>query len=177
MSSTWRGGEGSCLGHARIDSAARMGNGEHARVLVPPPLLYVAALAATLGLRALWPAPILDHPAHSWAGIGLLTAGLVFNAWGAVWLMRRRTPINPYKPTEALVTSGPFAISRNPLYVGLTVIFLGIVLLLDTFWGLAVLPPMLAMLHYGVVRREERYLERLFGDDYRRYRARVRRYL
>ena len=75
------------------------------------------------------------------------------------------------------MSSGPYRISRNPLYLGLTLIYLALTLAVDTWWGIALLLPLLVVLHHGVVLREERYLERKFGDTYRLYRARVRRYL
>lgn len=84
---------------------------------------------------------------------------------------------NAYKPTRAVVTTGPYTFSRNPMYVSMILVYAGIALIVNTIWPLAFLPVALAALHYGVTRREERYLEKLFGDWYRQYRARVRRWL
>jgi protein-S-isoprenylcysteine O-methyltransferase Ste14 len=80
-------------------------------------------------------------------------------------------------PTTALVAAGPFRFSRNPLYVALTLVYVALALLTNALWVLVLIVPVLFVTHYGVVRREERYLEAKFGDAYRAYRSRVRRYL
>lgn len=146
-------------------------------IVAPPPLLYIAALALVIALQWLWPLPILDHPAAAWIGWAALVPGLALNLWGAWSMKRARTPINPYHPVETLVTSGAFRVSRNPLYVGLDLVFLGATLVLDSLWGIAALPVLLAVMHYGVILPEERYLEERLGEPYRRYRAAVRRYV
>ena len=87
------------------------------------------------------------------------------------------TNIRPNLPAKAIVTSGPFRFSRNPLYCSLTLLYLGLSAFLNTWWSLILLVPLLLVMHVGVVRREERYLERKFGEEYRRYRSSVRRYL
>lgn len=146
-------------------------------IVAPPPLLYLIALAAVIALQWLRPLPILEHAAATWIGGALLALGLALNLWGA-WTMRRaRTPINPYRPVEAVVTTGAFRLSRNPLYVGLDLVLLGLALLLDSLWGIAALLVVVVVMHYGVILPEERYLEERFGEPYRRYRAAVRRYL
>lgn len=85
------------------------------------------------------------------------------------------THVDPMRPTTAIVASGPFRFTRNPL--GFALLFLGLTLALDTWWGVVALVPLFLVMHFGVVLREERYLEGKFGDDYRRYRARVARYV
>lgn len=146
-------------------------------IVAPPPLLYLVALAAVIALQWLWPLPILEHAAATWIGGTLLALGLALNLWGA-WTMRRaRTPINPYRPVETVVTAGAFRLSRNPLYIGLDLILLGLALVLDSLWGVAALLAIVVVMHYGVILPEERYLEERFGEPYRRYRAAVRRYL
>ncbi len=87
------------------------------------------------------------------------------------------TNINPALPATTLVTSGPFRFSRNPLYSALTLLYLGLTLAVNTWWGIVVLVPLLTVMHRGVVLREERYLEEKFGGRYRQYRSKVRRYL
>ena len=87
------------------------------------------------------------------------------------------TNINPLMPTTSIVTSGPFRFTRNPLYVSLTLLYLGLTLAFNTWWGIVGLIPLLVVMHYGVVLREERYLEQKFGEMYRQYRSKVRRYL
>ena len=87
------------------------------------------------------------------------------------------TNVQTVLPATALVTTGIYARSRNPIYVALTTIYLGLALALNAVWALGLLVPVLVVMHYGVIRREERYLERKFGDAYRDYSARVRRWL
>jgi protein-S-isoprenylcysteine O-methyltransferase Ste14 len=87
------------------------------------------------------------------------------------------TNINPALPATTIVTSGPFRYSRNPLYCALTLLYLGLTLAVNTWWGVVLLFPLLIVMHTGVVLREERYLERKFGEPYRQYRSRVRRYM
>jgi len=146
-------------------------------VIVLPPLLYVAALAAGLLLSWAMPEPILSSDARFWIGGVLAGLGVLLAAWGRSVMERAGTNVNPMLPTTALVTTGPFRRSRNPLYVALTLMYVGLGLLTNSLWVLALLVPVLLILHYGVVRREERYLEAKFGETYRDYRAHVRRYL
>lgn len=146
-------------------------------IVAPPPLLYLVALVAVMILDWLRPVAIMEHVVTVWVGGAAMLAGLAFNLWG-VWSMRRaRTPINPYQPVETVVRVGAFSVSRNPLYVGLDLLLLGFVLVLNTFWGTAVFVVLLAIMHYGVILPEERYLQAKFGDAYAHYRAAVRRYL
>lgn len=92
-------------------------------------------------------------------------------------MRRAGTNISPSRPATALVVGGPFRFSRNPLYVALTSLFLGLTLIFNTAWGLLLSIPVLIVMHYGVILREERYLEAKFGESYRDYRASVRRWL
>jgi protein-S-isoprenylcysteine O-methyltransferase Ste14 len=110
--------------------------------------------------------------------IGLLGVLLGFIALPAILAFRRaRTHPEPWKPTKALVTVGPYRYSRNPMYVGMTLLYLGTAVWQNTVWPLLALPVVLWVVQVGVVRREERYLEGLFGEDYRAYRDRVRPWL
>ena len=92
-------------------------------------------------------------------------------------LVKGGTNVSPSQPTTALITGGVFEYTRNPLYVGVSVALCGIALIFDLDWVLLLILPSCAFLHFAVVRHEERYLEQKFGDDYRRYKARVPRYL
>ena len=85
--------------------------------------------------------------------------------------------MDPSLPATAVVTSGPYRLSRNPLYVGLALVYFGLTLALDSWWGIVLLVAVLIVMHRGVIQREERYLEQKFGDGYRQYRSTVRRYI
>jgi len=90
---------------------------------------------------------------------------------------RAGTNVRPDRPATALVTGGPFRFSRNPLYLSLITLYVGITLLFDALWPLILLVPVLAFVHWGIVKREEHYLELKFGDAYRDYKTRVRRWI
>ncbi len=92
-------------------------------------------------------------------------------------MIKHGTNVNPTLPTTVIVESGPFRFTRNPLYLGLTLIYIGLLLLLNTWRSLFLLIPVWLVMHFLVVRREEAYLQRKFGDTYGGYCQRVRRYL
>jgi protein-S-isoprenylcysteine O-methyltransferase Ste14 len=112
-----------------------------------------------------------------WPGLALVALSVGLAIWGRQALVSAGTNVNPYRPSTAIVDSGPYRFTRNPLYVALTLMYVGLTLAFDTWWGFILLVPVLIIMHLGVIRREERYLEGKFGESYRGYRARVRRYL
>jgi len=146
-------------------------------VMAPPPLIYLAALLVVVLCREFARLPIAAGRSTRLPGLVLVAAAVSTALWGRRTMMAAGTNIRPNLPAKAIVTSGPFRFSRNPLYCSLTLLYLGLSTLLNTWWGVVVLVPVLLVMHYGVVRREERYLERKFGEEYRRYRRSVRRYL
>lgn len=107
----------------------------------------------------------------------MLLAGAILAAWGAATFVRHKTAILPNAPASTIVTSGPFRYTRNPMYAGFSVAYVGATLLLNAVWPLVMLPPALLVLYWCVIRREERYLTGAFGDEYAAYRKRVRRWL
>ena len=154
---------------------------DNSGVIAPPPLIYGAGIA--LGLAAYWLAPLPLWPAGvapalRWTtGAVLFAAAGLLAAWAMLRLARAGTPVPTWRPTTALVVEGPYRHSRNPIYVALSLAYAGLGLGFDNAWLLALLAPILVVVRYGVIAREERYLERRFGDDYRRYKAAVRRWL
>jgi protein-S-isoprenylcysteine O-methyltransferase Ste14 len=146
-------------------------------VVVLPPVLYGGAFLVVVLLQWAWPLMIVRHAIALCLGFILLLASLSLAIWGRKTMHGAGTNIGPLKPAISLVTSGPYRLTRNPLYVAMTLLYLGLTLLLDSLWGVFLLIPVLVILHFGVVRREERYLELKFGEPYRSYRSRVRRYL
>jgi protein-S-isoprenylcysteine O-methyltransferase Ste14 len=146
--------------------------------LILPPAPYAAALAGgwwldrnRLALPLDWGA--LTKP----VGWLLVSIGLVLAIWTLATLWRHHTTVNPYKAVSELCTGGPFRLSRNPIYLGDWFILAGVTLLLETLWPLVFAPLIWVMLRYGVIRHEEAHLEARFGDAYRDYRSRVRRWL
>ena len=146
-------------------------------VIAPPPLIYLAAIVIGLVLHALAPTPFLS------LGLGYIVGAILIaiHAWILLWgvrvLRRAGTSEKVSVPTTALVTAGPFRFSRNPLYVSLTLGYLGITIATQALWALPLLLIVLAVIRWGVIDREERYLERKFGEDYVRYKGRVRRWI
>jgi len=106
-----------------------------------------------------------------------LLAGISFIGLSLREMRRARTNVSPYKPTEALVEAGPYRLSRNPIYVGFALIHAGVGLLTGAAWALVSLVPAVAVIRFGVIDREERYLRRRLGRPYEEYAARVRRWL
>jgi protein-S-isoprenylcysteine O-methyltransferase Ste14 len=146
-------------------------------VIARPPLLYGGAFIIALLLNLIWPLPIFGNTTGRWFGLLLVILGAAILGWGRTALVSAETNVDPTLPTTSIVTSGPYRFSRNPLYLGLTLIFIGLTLAMNTGWGALALIPLVVVMHAGVVLREERYLEQKFGETYRQYRSRVRRYL
>jgi protein-S-isoprenylcysteine O-methyltransferase Ste14 len=146
-------------------------------VVILPPLLYAAALAAGLLLHLLMPRQPLTPWVARPLGMMLLIASGALARWGEKTMRRAGTNVSPNEPTLTIVGDGPFRFTRNPLYVSMTGLYLGVTLLVDALWPLLLLVPLVLVAHYGIIRREERYLEAKFGETYRAYNARVRRWL
>jgi protein-S-isoprenylcysteine O-methyltransferase Ste14 len=148
-----------------------------AGVVAPPPLIYLTGLALGFGLELLLPGSSVPD-AVQWIGGGLLAAlGLVLLASFNTAFTRKGTAVEPWKPTTAIVTTGPYRVTRNPAYLGMTLLYIGIALLADALWVLAPLPVVLPVIDRAVIAREERYLERKFGREYLDYKAGVRRWV
>ena len=148
-----------------------------AGVIAPPPLIYLGGLALGFGLEALLPGGTLPG-AVRWIGGGLaLAAGLALQTFFISAFARMGTAVEPWKPTTAIVTTGPYRFTRNPAYLGMALIVTGIALLADAPWALLPLPLVLVVIDRGVIVREERYLEREFGEEYAGYRRGVRRWV
>jgi protein-S-isoprenylcysteine O-methyltransferase Ste14 len=146
-------------------------------VRVPPPLFYVAGFLIGLALELAFP---IDGPP---AVLGICGAAICVALWlaldGAAMLSFRRagTSMIPLNPTTALVTTGPYKFTRNPMYLGMAFLYIALALALGVIWALIVLPFVIAAVDQLVIALEEGYLVRKFGDPYCEYMARVRRWL
>jgi len=149
-------------------------------VIAPPPLLALAVIVVGLALDWLFPAYVLTLlPSLVWrivVGVILLAVGLGIGFPARRAFISAGTEVKPWKPSTALVTDGIFARLRNPMYVGGTLVLAGLSILLAADWMLVLTIAFVPVIHFGVVMREERYLEAKFGDAYRAYKARVPRY-
>lgn len=143
----------------------------------PPPLIYIAGFMVGVGLEVAFPIAALP------LGLALAAAFIGIAVWlaldGAAMLhfRRARTSMVPMRPTTALVTSGPYRFTRNPMYVGMAVLYAALALSLGVIWALVFLPLVIIAVDRLVIAREEPYLERKFGDQYREYKSSVRRWL
>src|SRR5262249_16870379 len=150
---------------------------DNPRVIALPPLLYAGAFLLVVVVRLLAPWPITRWAIALPVGLAVSVTAVALARWGRRTMQAAGTNVNPGLPATTIVMSGPFQYSRNPLYLALTLLYVGLTLAVNTWWGFVALVPLLATMHLGVVLREERYLDRKFGDSYRQYRAKVRRYL
>lgn len=148
------------------------------RTLILPPLPY--AIALFLGW---WLHHNLVSLTWDWGSVThllgwlLITLGIILLGWTSITLWQHRTTVNPYKAVTHLCTNGPFHYSRNPIYVGDWLIFIGISVLLSTWWPLLFSPLIWVVLRYFVIRYEEAHLEAKFGSAYQNYQTQVRRWL
>lgn len=147
-----------------------------AAVKFPPPLVFILGILIGYGLNTLWPAKLSDTGVGP-AGVVLVVLGLIIVALASVSFKRAHTHIEPWKPTSTIIDSGIFGHSRNPIYLAFCVITAGAGLVLNSLWvTLSVVPSIIAVYHIAI-SKEEQYLEAKFGDDYRAYKNRVRRWL
>jgi len=149
---------------------------DHPGVIAPPPIIFLGALLLAILLDAVLPLTPLPE-VLSYIGIGLILLSFIPGPWAVLVMLKARTGIEPYQAATQLVTDGPFRFTRNPIDLTMTLFVLGFGLVMRTLWILPALSLGLLILHYGVIFREERYLTHKFGDAYREYRRRVRRWL
>jgi len=149
-----------------------------AQVIIRPPLAWGLAVIAGLALNWLAPLPLLPADlAAGWLGAMVFVLALALFAWAIVTIARAGSNVPTNLPTTTIVESGPYRFTRNPIYLAMFLGLIGLAIAFDNLWLLMMLLPFALVIRYGVVAREEAYLERKFGDVYRGYRSRVRRWL
>jgi protein-S-isoprenylcysteine O-methyltransferase Ste14 len=160
-------------------AAGRSGAADVAGVIALPPLIFLGFLVAATVLEAIVPLPFLAAHALAryLASAALAAGGFVMIGMGTRRFVAAGTNIPPNLPTTALVVDGIYGWTRNPLYLGTTLVYLGLSVAAGSLWAIVLVMPLLWMINVGVVAREERYLERKFGDAYHAYRTRVRRWV
>ena len=149
-----------------------------AQVIIRPPLAWGLAVIAGLALNWLAPLPFLpaDLPA-GWLGAMVFVLALALVAWAIGTITRAGSKVPTNLPTTTIVETGPYRFMRNPIYLGMFLGLIGLAIAFDNPWLLMMLVPFALVIRYGVVAREEAYLEDKFSDVYRGYRSRVRRWL
>jgi protein-S-isoprenylcysteine O-methyltransferase Ste14 len=157
--------------HAASNSA------DHAGVWVPPPLIYLVILGLGSAMHKVVPLALpAAFPARTAALIFLVCYLLLFG-WSYRLFRRAQTSLVPIKPSTTLVVQGPYRLTRNPMYLSLVCLYLAVALWFGLGWALALVPLLILAVQHLAITREERYLEQKFGDAYRQYRARVRRWI
>lgn len=152
----------------------------HPGVKFPPPTLFVAGLAAAWMLKMLVPLRLAPDGARATldvVGAAVVALGAVIALWGLVTFLRAKTAVIPHYPATQVVSHGPYRFTRNPMYLGMALAYVGVAMILNWAWPLLLLPLVLWSLTALVIRREERYLGQAFGDEYLAYRRRVRRWI
>jgi protein-S-isoprenylcysteine O-methyltransferase Ste14 len=145
--------------------------------LILPPLVYAAGLVAGWWINRFFPLGFVHSRILHDLGWALVASGVLVTIWTALTLWRHHTTVNPYKAVSNLVSSGPFAFSRNPIYLGDWLVYAGVTLLLNTFWTLPLAPVVWWVMRYQVIAHEEAHLEARFGQAYLDYMSKVRRWI
>lgn len=158
------------------DAVEESGRPRYARILVPPPLLYLGALGLGFWLSWKWPRDLLPETLGRPLAVAVLLAAVAIGLAGIRAFRSAGTPFVPYLESTAVVTDGPFRYTRNPLYLSATLALLAAALWWSSLWLLALLPAVVLAMQWLVIGPEEHYLEARFGEAYRSYRARVRRW-
>ena len=150
---------------------------DHPGVVAQPPLIFLAGIVLGIGLDFIWPLPFFAEAGRYPLAALCAVLGIAAVATAVVQFRRGGTNVPTWLPTTTIISYGLYRITRNPIYIGVSLVYAGIALAAANVWMLGLLLPVFLTLHFGVVLREERYLEAKFGDDYRAYKARVRRWI
>ena len=146
-------------------------------VITIPPFIYLFFLAVGLVLDLLFPVALLSSAVQYTVGFVLIAASFALLPFVLGRFREAGTNLDVRKPTTAIISDGPYRFSRNPAYLSMTLLYIGIGIAADSIWILGLLLPTLVVMHYGVIAREERYLEAKFGEEYVRYKRSVRRWI
>jgi protein-S-isoprenylcysteine O-methyltransferase Ste14 len=146
-------------------------------IRIPPPLLYLLPLASGLLLDRSLHIPFLPRRVARIVGWPLVGGGVALSGWALRTMRAAETTIRTDKPVSNVIQDGPFRYTRNPIYLSDAMIYAGISVLRNSLWAIVLLPLGVFVIQREVIGREERYLERTFGEEYLDYKARVRRWV
>jgi len=152
---------------------------DHPGVYFPPPLLYVAIFLISIAIQKQLPLPVMFFQTNVAfiSGVILLVLGLAIPLPAVIRFFKTRNTLVTIKPANSLQTAGIYTISRNPMYLGLLILYVGIAFLKGSLWTFMFIPVVILGITYLVIVKEEKYLSRAFGDNYVEYRKRVRRWI
>jgi protein-S-isoprenylcysteine O-methyltransferase Ste14 len=160
------------------ESIQSVGSGaERGPVAFPPPVVYIGGLLIGGLLEVPFRTPNLPPWLAVTVGVLGAAASVSLDINSMTLFRRKRTPVEPWRPTTALVTEGPYRVSRNPMYLGMALLYVALSLALGLVWSLALLPVVILILDVAVIRREEAYLAEKYGEEYLDYRRNVRRWI
>ncbi len=152
-------------------------NQDHAGVKIPPPVIYFGLVFLGWGMNKLFPAAIGVPLIFKYIGLGVVILSLALVIYVAGIFKKENTEVKPWLSTRKIIDYGPYAFSRNPIYVLFCGISLGLGLTFDSYWVLFSFIPALIIVYHIAVKKEECYLEKKFGEEYLNYISRVRRWL
>jgi len=152
-------------------------NTDHAQVMVPPPLVFLGYLIGVLILNWIVPFPAPWTLVLRLVGGLTVIGGILFVGSAFSQMRKEKTPVDPRETVNALVTGGPYRFTRNPIYLGFFLIYLGFTLLAGTLWGLITSPFLIWTITQAVIHAEEIYLDEKFGEQYKQYRSQVRQWI
>jgi protein-S-isoprenylcysteine O-methyltransferase Ste14 len=151
---------------------------DHSGIVFPPPFVYAGLLLAGCLVHRWVPVALVPGAAWlRWPGWFLVIAGVGLAVSAAATFRSAGTHVNPRKPATTVVAHGPFRFTRNPMYVAMGTVYLGVTALVNSLWPLLLFPPAVWIIGRYMIAREEAYLERKFGHAYLDYKAKVRRWL
>jgi len=151
---------------------------DHAQIVLNPFFIYILLALCAVLLQRFLPLPaVLTGQLPRMLVAAIMLINLMIGLAAARGMLTAKTSLNPRRPTTALVLSGPFRFTRNPLYLGLTVFYAGLMLVFELTWGLLLLPIVVWLITVWVIVPEEKYLEQMFGTEYVNYKTRVRRWI
>jgi len=151
---------------------------DSSNAIVRPPIAWALAFLAGLAIDWIYPLPWIPATwPNVWIGAAVFAAALALAVWAIVTIRKAGTAIETVKPTTAIVADGPYRLTRNPIYLGMLLGLIGLAVGFNSLWVLVALVPFYVVIRYGVVAREEAYLERKFGSMYLDFKSRVRRWL
>ncbi|HKG54905.1 MAG TPA: isoprenylcysteine carboxylmethyltransferase family protein [Anaerolineales bacterium] len=150
---------------------------DHAQVVINPFLIYIAFGFCAALLQRFVPLPFIGQLSASLIGVTVMIISFFFGLPAVINMLAAKTTPNPNRPTTVLIFSGPYRFSRNPMYIGLTLLYAGLMMYLQLPWGLIFLPVVIWLITIWVILPEEKYLGQKFGTEYLNYKSTVRRWI
>ena len=147
------------------------------QVIAPPPLIYLSGFTVGIVLHLLKPLPFLPKNLVLPLGVVLIVISIMLVITAMREFIKAKTNIDVRKPTTSIVSTGPYQFTRNPIYLSMTLLVLGIAVWVNTLWILITLVLVLLIMQFGVIAREEAYLVKKFGGEYLQYKTKVRRWM